>query len=92
MQTDRTTRMERLFQVQTRAVEAPGEDAIQQELYVEGYAVRFDSPTVLFEYSGTEYKEQIDRHAFDGALMEDVSSTTTMAARCWHGPATIRCG
>lgn len=37
-----------------------------------GYAVRFDSPTVLFEYSGTEYKEQIDRHAFDGALMEDV--------------------
>ena len=64
--------MERLFQVQTRAVEAPGEDAIQQELYVEGYAVRFDSPTVLFEYSGTEYKEQIDRHAFDGALMEDV--------------------
>ena len=72
MQTDRMTRMERLFQVQTRAVEAPGEDAIQQELYVEGYAVRFDSPTVLFEYSGTEYKEQIDRHAFDGALMEDV--------------------
>ena len=72
MQSDRMTRMERLFQVQTRAVETPGEDAVQQELYVEGYAVRFDSPTVLFEYSGTEYKEQIDRHAFDGALMEDV--------------------
>ena len=34
--------------------------------------MRFDSPTVLFEYGGTEYKEQIDRHAFDGALMEDV--------------------
>lgn len=66
------TRMERLFQVQTRAVETTGEGAAQQELYVEGYAVRFDSPTVLFEYSGTEYKEQIDRHAFDGALMEDV--------------------
>lgn len=66
------TRMERLFQVQTRAVETTGEGAAQQELYVEGYAVRFDSPTVLFEYGGTEYKEQIDRHAFDGALMEDV--------------------
>ena len=66
------TRMERLFQVQTRAVETAGEGTAQQELYVEGYAVRFDSPTVLFEYSGTEYKEQIDRHAFDGALMEDV--------------------
>ena len=72
MQSDRMTRMERLFQVQTRAVETTGEGAAQQELYVEGYAVRFDSPTVLFEYGGTEYKEQIDRHAFDGALMEDV--------------------
>lgn len=72
MQSDRMTRMERLFQVQTRAVETTGEGAAQQALYVEGYAVRFDSPTVLFEYSGTEYKEQIDRHAFDGALMEDV--------------------
>ena len=72
MQTDRMTRMERLFQVNTRAVDVPGQEAEEQELYVECYAVRFDSPTVLFEYGGTEYKEQIDRHAFDGALMEDV--------------------
>lgn len=72
MQTDRMTRMERLFQVNTRAVDVPGQEAEEQELYVEGYAVRFDSPTVLFEYGGTEYTEQIDRHAFDGALMEDV--------------------
>lgn len=72
MQTDRMTRMERLFQVNTRVVDVPGQEAEEQELYVEGYAVRFDSPTVLFEYGGTEYKEQIDRHAFDGALMEDV--------------------
>ena len=72
MQTDRMTRMERLFPVNTRAVDVPGQEAEEQELYVEGYAVRFDSPTVLFEYGGTEYKEQIDRHAFDGALMEDV--------------------
>lgn len=72
MQTDRMTRMERLFQVNTRAVDVPGQEAEEQELYVEGYAVRFDSPTVLFEYGGTEFKEQIDRHAFDGALMEDV--------------------
>ena len=72
MQTDRMTRMERLFRGNTRAVDVPGQEAEEQELYVEGYAVRFDSPTVLFEYGGTEYKEQIDRHAFDGALMEDV--------------------
>lgn len=42
------------------------------EMWVEGYAVRFDSPTVLFEYDGTEYKEQIDRNAFEECQMEDV--------------------
>lgn len=43
-----------------------------QELWVEGYAVRFESPTVLFEYDGIEYKEQIDRNAFEECQMEDV--------------------
>lgn len=43
-----------------------------QELWVEGYAVRFESPTVLFEYDGVEYKEQIDRNAFEECQMEDV--------------------
>lgn len=42
------------------------------EMWVEGYAVRFESPTVLFEYGGTEYKEQIDRNAFEECQMEDV--------------------
>ena len=42
------------------------------EMWVEGYAVRFESPTVLFEYDGTEYKEQIDRNAFEECQMEDV--------------------
>ena len=43
-----------------------------QELWVEGYAVRFNKPTVLWEYDGEEYKEQIDDRAFDEADMSDV--------------------
>ena len=39
---------------------------------IEGYAVVFDSPTVLYEVGDTEYKEQIQRGAFDQADMRDV--------------------
>ena len=42
------------------------------ELIVEGYAVVFDTPTVLFDYDGIEYKEQIATTAFDEADMKDV--------------------
>ena len=35
------------------------------KLIVEGVAVVFDQPTVLFEYDGVEYKEVIERGAFD---------------------------
>lgn len=41
-------------------------------MYVEGYAAVFDSPTVLFEMNGVEYREQICRGAFDNADMSDV--------------------
>lgn len=71
MENKRNTRMERYFEVKTRAVETEGQEE-KKELYVEGYAVRFNSPTVLFEFGGVEYKEQIDRHAFDEAQMDDV--------------------
>lgn len=55
------------FEVKTRALE-DGSD----EMIVEGYAAVFDSPTVLFEYNGVEYKEQICRGAFDKCKMDDV--------------------
>ena len=42
------------------------------DMTVEGYAVRFNSPTVLFEYDGIEYKEQIDDRAFQETKMDDV--------------------
>lgn len=60
----------RSFLVQTR--EAQIEDSESKELWVEGYAVRFNSPTVLFEYDGVEYKEQIDSRAFEDCNMSDV--------------------
>lgn len=42
------------------------------ELYVEGIACVFNKPTVLFEYDGIEYKEQVNSDAFSGADMTDV--------------------
>ncbi len=65
----RARRIQRGFTVQTREAEA-GDDI--KELWVEGCAVRFDSPTVLFELGGTEYKEQIDSRAFEECDMSDV--------------------
>jgi HK97 family phage prohead protease len=44
----------------------------ENELYVEGVACSFNQPTVLFEYDGIEYKEQVDDRAFDEADMSDV--------------------
>lgn len=43
-----------------------------QEMVVEGYAVTFDSPTVLYSIDGVDYYEVIDRNALDGADLTDV--------------------
>jgi len=42
------------------------------EMIVEGYAVVFNSPTVMYQLGEDEYKEQIDMQAFAGADMNDV--------------------
>lgn len=68
--TERKNLTERRFEFQVRS--AAAEDGKNEELYVEGYASVFDSPTVLFEYDGKEYKEQICRGAFEGCQMSDV--------------------
>ena len=47
-------------------------DEGSEEYKVRGTAVVFDTPTVLFECDGIEYKEVIDRHAFDECDMSDV--------------------
>ena len=74
MEKQRNDRQVRRFEVQTRIVERKAEEAGEaaKELYVEGYAARFNSPTVLFEYEGREYKEQIAPEAFAEADMTDV--------------------
>ena len=41
-------------------------------LYVEGYALTFDQPTVLYEMDGIEYKEMIDARALQASDMSDV--------------------
>lgn len=41
-------------------------------MWVEGYAAIFNSPTVLYEIGGNEYREQIDQGAFSEARMDDV--------------------
>jgi uncharacterized protein len=46
--------------------------ADEQGNRVDGYAAVFDSETVMYEYDGIQYKEVIDRNAFNGAQMQDV--------------------
>ncbi len=67
---DKTKLTERRFEFQTRAIGEEEEE--NQELWVEGYAARFNSPTVLFEIDGLEYKEQIASDAFTDCKMDDV--------------------
>lgn len=43
-----------------------------EKMIVEGYAAKFDSPTVLYEIDGIKYSEVIKRGAFDGTEMVDV--------------------
>lgn len=43
-----------------------------QEMIVEGQAVTFESETTLFKCGDTEYKEVIDRNAFNEADISDV--------------------
>jgi HK97 family phage prohead protease len=41
-------------------------------LYVEGYALTFDQPTVIAEIDGMEFKEMIDRRSLTNANLSDV--------------------
>lgn len=44
----------------------------EEERLVEGYAVVFDSPTVLWDDGETQYKEVVDRNALADADLSDV--------------------
>ena len=70
----REDRMYRVFNnLQVRSEDIENEDGTKvKEMIVEGQAVTFESPTVLFKCGDTEYKEVIDRNAFAEADMSDV--------------------
>lgn len=58
----------RLFELRAKQGQ-PDEDEF---VHIEGKAVAFDSETVLFKFDGIEYKEIIERGAFDEADISDV--------------------
>ena len=53
--------------IEKRCIEFRSENVYEKDgqMIVDGYGAVFDSPTVLLEADGVEYKEVIDRHAFD---------------------------
>lgn len=50
---------------EVRAVEEEG-------AIIEGYAVTFNQATVMYEFDGIQYKEEIDKEAFSRTEMQDV--------------------
>lgn len=66
-----TTKTKNKLEKQIRGLELREFQANNDEMILEGYASVFDTPTVLWEYEGVEYKEIIDRHAFDNADFSD---------------------
>lgn len=64
--------MERIDKQRRAVVEfRAGEPTQQHGMVIEGKAISFDSPTLIFTESGIDYFEQIDRHALDNADMSD---------------------
>ena len=54
-------------------IRSPLEDMQESNfMYVEGYALMFDQPTVIYEMDGIEYKEVIARNALNNTDMTDV--------------------
>ena len=47
-------------------------EAKEDSKIIEGYAIVFDQETVLYEYDGVQYKEVIERGAFDKTSLADV--------------------
>ena len=46
-------------------------DTEDEQMIVEGYATRFNTPYQLYDWDGYEVNEQIDAHAFDDCDMTD---------------------
>ena len=55
-----------------RLAELRASESSEEGLWVEGRAVVYDSPTVMYEWGGVKYYETIARGALDGADLRDV--------------------
>ena len=64
--------MEKKTKRELRAFDVTPIENEDNQMIVEGRAIVFNSPTVLYEYDGIQYKETIDARALDGADMSDV--------------------
>jgi hypothetical protein len=64
-----TTIQKEIRLAEIRALEPEGDE---QEMIVEGRAIVYESPTVLYEIDGVKYYEVIARGALDGADLKDV--------------------
>lgn len=62
----------REFSFEIRAAALSEEEGGEEALYVEGYAVRFNEVTVLWEYEDVQYKEKVAPTALAEADMTDV--------------------
>lgn len=52
--------------------EKEAEDGNPKQLCIEGVACVFDSETTLYSFDGVDYKEKVDKNAFNDANMTDV--------------------
>lgn len=59
-------------EIRIAEIRALDPDPEQNELRVEGRALVYDSPTVMYEFDGVKYYEVIARGALDGADLRDV--------------------
>ena len=61
--------MKTKLEIQNRCIELRNQTTseVDNEMRIKGTAVVFESPTVLYEYDGIEYKEIIDRGALNNA-------------------------
>src|SRR5690606_24005625 len=64
-----TTVQKEIRLAEIRALEPTGDE---QEMIVEGRAIVYDQPTVLYEVDGVKYYEVIQRGALEGADLRDV--------------------
>jgi HK97 family phage prohead protease len=71
MDNNQPTRKDRQFRVMQQW-EIRQAETDSEGLYVEGYALTFEQPTVMFEMDGLEYKEMIDRRSLLNSNLSDV--------------------